>query len=262
MHDRGAGLRCQCRLERLDALRGHLDRLLFRPQRRCNASELLLNPQRFLFQVPLPAPRSPRTRRRGSSALYRRHHPRRNAGPGQQTECEHADADGCADGPDGQQFGPPQASRTGSLCTEATIAAPVPTASASNTTISAVIFTMPPKIVSRARTSSSDAFMRNRRFPTFWGLSGVAHLGFAQRVARRQPRSSAPPARLRPTLHPDARRPSISDGGAGFPDTSPVQTPSPTSPPSGCWPPHLRLRHYNAFCAPEFVASCESLRGS
>ena len=43
-----------------------------------------------------------------------------------------------------QQFGPPQASKTGSLCTEATIAAPVPTASASKTAISAVIFTIPP----------------------------------------------------------------------------------------------------------------------
>jgi hypothetical protein len=130
--------------EGLDALRGYLDRLLFRPQRRYNASKLLLNPQRVLFQVPLPAPRSPRARRRASGALYRRHHPRRNAGTGQQAEREHADADGCADRPDGQQFGPPQASKTGSLCTEATIAAPMPTASASNTTISAVIFTIPP----------------------------------------------------------------------------------------------------------------------
>jgi len=50
--------------------------------------------------------------------------------------------------------------------------------------------------VSPARTSGSGV-LRNRRFPTFWGLLGVAHLGFAQRVARRQPRLSAPPVRLR-----------------------------------------------------------------
>jgi hypothetical protein len=145
------------------ALRGYLDRPLFRPQRRYNASKLLLNPPRVLFQVPLPPPRSPRARRRGSGALYRRHHPRRR---------EHADADGCADRPDGQQFGPPQASKTGSLCTEATIVAPVPTASASNTTISAVIFTIPPK---NSVTSTSKQLWRlHQKSPLsdFLGASG------------------------------------------------------------------------------------------
>jgi hypothetical protein len=45
--------------------------------------------------------------------------------------------------PAGQQFEPPQASKTGSFLIEATIATPVPIASASKTKISAVIFTIP-----------------------------------------------------------------------------------------------------------------------
>ena len=46
--------------------------------------------------------------------------------------------------PRGQQFGPPQASRTGALCTEAAIAVPVPIASISRAKIANVIFIASP----------------------------------------------------------------------------------------------------------------------
>jgi hypothetical protein len=57
---------------------------------------------------------------------------------------ENGHTDGGADLPAGQQLGPPQARKTGSFLTEATIAPPAPIARASKTKISAVIFTIPP----------------------------------------------------------------------------------------------------------------------
>jgi hypothetical protein len=60
------------------------------------------------------------------------------------TAREYSGPKGSADRSAGQQFGPPQASRTGCLCTEATIAVPVPTASVSNPKITTVIFIVPP----------------------------------------------------------------------------------------------------------------------
>jgi hypothetical protein len=67
-----------------------------------------------------------------------------------------------ADQPAGQQFGPPQARKTGSFLTEATIAPPVPIASASKTKISAMIFMIPPDSDHEhelgARSSESASF--------------------------------------------------------------------------------------------------------
>ena len=47
-------------------------------------------------------------------------------------------------GPDRQQFGPPQANRTGSFFTDKIIAAPLALARPSNTMMSVVIFTILP----------------------------------------------------------------------------------------------------------------------
>jgi hypothetical protein len=71
-----------------------------------------------------------------------RHHPSRDPGAAEDTNHEYSCAQHDAHGPDHQQFGPPQANRTGSLCTEATIAAPLAVARPSNTMMSVVIFTI------------------------------------------------------------------------------------------------------------------------
>jgi hypothetical protein len=75
--------------------------------------------------------------------LQRRYHSCRDTSAREHADYENSRARNDARWPNGQQFGPPQASRTGSLCTDATIATPVPIASASKTKIAAVIFMAP-----------------------------------------------------------------------------------------------------------------------
>jgi hypothetical protein len=82
--------------------------------------------------------------RRQRKRLQRRHHPCRYTGAGEHADYENSRARNDARRPNGQQFGPPQASRTGSLCTDPTIATPVPIASASKTKIAAMIFMVSP----------------------------------------------------------------------------------------------------------------------
>jgi hypothetical protein len=166
----------------------------------------------------------------GREHLNRRHHPGRNPSAAEDAKDEDRRSHHDPRGSDPQQFGPPQASSTGSLCTEATIAAPVPIASISNAKITTVIFIAPPgskmaaaslqlaprrhlpapalersatprsRLKPPARTRcttrlSWDApyysqLVKDRRFETFWGLLNAADLGFAQSVARGQPRVS------------------------------------------------------------------------
>jgi hypothetical protein len=125
-----------------------------------------------------------------AESLYRRHHPRREADACEHAEHEHGGPDDCADRPNCQQFGPPQASRTGSLRTEATIAAPVPIASASRTTMSVVIFTTPLHLKQCRERERVGCYGGPQKSPLsdFLGLLSLVHLGFAQCVARRQPR--------------------------------------------------------------------------
>jgi hypothetical protein len=152
--------------------------------------------------------------------LHWRDHPCRNTSAGEHADYENRRTRNDARRPNGQQFGPPQASRTGSLCTDATIATPVPIASASKTKMAAVIFMVPPpksmmtgcgdrllfkrshglvaqrlhrkaqqcgcasdggereqqkqRELHRIRPYQNRTFVRDRRFPTFWGLLGAA----------------------------------------------------------------------------------------
>jgi hypothetical protein len=69
------------------------------------------------------------------------HHPSCDSGPAQDADHENSCAHYDGRGPDHQQFGPPQANKTGSFFTETIIAAPLAVARLSNTTISMVIFT-------------------------------------------------------------------------------------------------------------------------
>jgi len=103
------------------------------------------------------------------AALHRRHDPRRKAGASDHAAHENGHTDGGADLPAGQQLGPPQARKTGSFLTEATIATPAPIASASKTKISAVIFTIPPD-----NDHEHELGARNRQFGAFLSLLGVA----------------------------------------------------------------------------------------
>jgi hypothetical protein len=152
--------------------------------------------------------------------LHWRDHPCCNTSAGEHADYENSRSRNDARWPNGQQFGPPQAIRTGSLCTDATIATPVPIASASKTKIAAVIFMVPPPKCMITMTGCGDrllsnrshglvaqrlhrnaqqcgcasdggereqqkqrelhwirplirTFVRDRRFPTFWGLLGA-----------------------------------------------------------------------------------------
>jgi hypothetical protein len=70
-----------------------------------------------------------------------RHHPSCDSGAAQDADHENSCAHYDGRGPDHQQFGPPQANKTGSFSTETIIAAPLAVARLSNTTRSMVIFT-------------------------------------------------------------------------------------------------------------------------
>jgi hypothetical protein len=86
-----------------------------------------------------------------------RHHPRCDPGTGEDADHENTRTHYDARGPEHQQFGPPQAIRTGSLCTEATIAAPLAVARPSNTMMSVVIFTIfPPPVNAVQKTPLPD----------------------------------------------------------------------------------------------------------
>jgi hypothetical protein len=84
-----------------------------------------------------------------------RHHPRRNSGAGKHTNHEDSRAHRDACWPQhGQQFGPPQANRTGSFLHDT--------------------------------SPTRECLFRNRRFPAFWGRTVTALLRFRDCVARLQ----------------------------------------------------------------------------
>jgi hypothetical protein len=71
-----------------------------------------------------------------------RHHPSCDPSAAEDTDYESSCAHYDARGPDHQQFGPPQANRTGSFFTETIIAAPLAVARPSDTMMGVVIFTI------------------------------------------------------------------------------------------------------------------------